>query len=105
MFGGRGELLFGEKVFFGVNLEIMVAQVSILGRFIDFLSSQPTDEEILAVKASMEEEERFEFLSDLDNRGEATDEEEKEFYNAVLAEYIMGIGKANALSRMKASRN
>lgn len=83
----------------------MVAQVSILGRFIDFLSSQPTDEEILAIKATEEEEGRVDYLSNLDNHGEITDEESKELYNSLLAEYIMGIAKANALGRMKRQQN
>lgn len=78
----------------------MVAQISTLGRLIDFLSSQPSDEDILSMKATEEEEDRVDHLSALKNEGNISQEEEQELYNALLAEYIMGIAKANAYGRV-----
>lgn len=83
----------------------MVAQASILGRVIDFLSNQPTDQEIIALRATEEEEERVDYLSGLQNMGEISKEEREELYNSFLAEYILGIAKANALGRAKKAQN
>jgi len=83
----------------------MVAQVSILGRLIDFLSSQPSTEEIIAIKATEEEEKRVDYLSRRKNSGEITPAEKEELYNSLLAEYIMGIAKANAYGRLNAAAN
>lgn len=83
----------------------MVAQASILGRVIDFISSQPTDQQIIALRATEEEEERVDYLSGLKNTGVITKEQEVELYNSFLAEYILGIAKANALGRAKEGGN
>jgi len=83
----------------------MVAQISALGRIIDFLSSQPTDEAILSMKANDTEEDRVDQLSALKNEGTISPEEDQELYNALLAEYIMGIAKANAYGRINNTVN
>lgn len=79
----------------------MVAEISILGRVISLLSSQPTDEAIIAIKAT-EEEERVDHLANLKNEGAITNEE---LYNALLAEYVIGIAKSNAFARMNRAAN
>ena len=78
----------------------MVIQLSALGRVIDFLSSQPRDEDILELKATPEEEERVDILSSLKNEGVITQEQRDELHNCLLAEYVMGIAKANACGRL-----
>lgn len=78
----------------------MVAEISILGRVISLLSSQPTDEAIIALKATEEEEERVDYLASLKNEGDISKEEEEELYNALLAEYVIGIAKSNAFARL-----
>ncbi len=83
----------------------MVAEQSILGRLIDFLSSQPTDQEIIAIKATEEEEERVDHLAAQKNEGVISKAEDEELYNSLLAEYIMGIAKANAYGRLKRAEN
>ncbi|MFK8163041.1 MAG: hypothetical protein AB8H12_11315 [Lewinella sp.] len=82
----------------------MVAEISILGRVISLLSSQPTDEAIIALKAT-EEEERVNYLANLKNEGAISKEEKEELYNALLAEYVIGIAKSNAFARMNNTAN
>lgn len=83
----------------------MVAEISILGRVISLLSSQPTDEAIIALKATEAEEERVDHLASLKNEGTITKEEKEELYNAFLAEYVIGIAKSNAFARMNNTAN
>ena len=83
----------------------MVAQLSALGRVIDFLSSRPDDEDILNLKATPEEEQRIDLLSSLRNEGLISQEQRDELHNCLLAEYVMGIAKANAYGRLNSSSN
>ncbi|MFT5997882.1 MAG: hypothetical protein ACI81P_000327 [Neolewinella sp.] len=83
----------------------MAAEISILGRVISLLSSQPTDEAIIALKATEAEEERVDYLANLKNEGAITKEEREELYNALLAEYVIGIVKSNAFARMNNKAN
>lgn len=83
----------------------MVAEISILGRVISLLSSQPTDEAIIALKATEAEEERVDHLASLKNAGTITEEEKEELYNAFLAEYVIGIAKSNAFARVNNTAN
>lgn len=83
----------------------MVAEISILGRVISLLSSQPTDEAIMAIKATEAEEERVDYLASLKNEGAITKEEKEELYNVLLAEYVIGIAKSNAFARMNNTAN
>ncbi|WP_020568405.1 hypothetical protein [Neolewinella persica] len=83
----------------------MAAEISILGRVISLLSSQPTDEAIIALKATEAEEERVDYLANLKNEGAIIKEEKEELYNALLAEYVIGIAKSNAFARMNSTVN
>ena len=78
----------------------MVAQVSIFDRAVELLASQPSDEEIIAFKATAEEEARVDRLSALRAGNAITDDEEEELRNSLLVEYMMGIAKAKAFGRM-----
>lgn len=84
----------------------MVAEISILGRIVGLLSNQPTDEAIIALKATEVEEERVDYLASIKNEGTISEEEEEEeLYNALLAEYLIGIAKSNAFARMNRASN
>jgi len=83
----------------------MVAELSILSRIFDFLSRMPSAEDIVALKATQEEEERFTRLSERSNSGSATQEEEEELEKILLAQHLMIIAKANALGILKRAQS
>ena len=79
----------------------MVAQISIFGRAIEFLASQPVDEDIINFKATDEEEERVDYLSARKQQGTISADEAEELHNSLLVEYMMGTAKVKAFSRME----
>lgn len=83
----------------------MVAELSILSRIFDFLSRMPSAKEIVALKATQEEEDRFAYLSARSNSGTATEEEEDELEKTLLAQHLMIIAKANALGVLKRAQS
>lgn len=84
----------------------MVAQLSLLTRIFEFMSRQPTDEEILNIKASSEEEARLEYLAsrNLDSEG-LSEREQDELKEFLLAQHLMIIAKGHASGRLKAVAN
>lgn len=82
-------------------IKCMVVEVSILGRIVDFLSSAPSDEAIMQIKASGEETQRLEDLTALQQSNTISPEERDELKEALIAEQIMVMAKANAYGRMQ----
>ena len=83
----------------------MIAELSFLSRVFDFMSQMPSAEDIVAIKATPDEEERFTYLSLRRNEGITTKEEEEELKEMLLAQHLMIIAKANALGVLKQAQN
>jgi len=83
----------------------MVAEISILGRIVDFLSSAPDDEAIISIKATRSEIDRLDHLETLRREGSISETELNELNATLIAEQMMVIAKANAYGRLKRTSN
>lgn len=83
----------------------MVATGSILTRIFSFISQRPADEEIIALRANLEEEERIQYLNERLLQGALSIAEDQELKEFLLAQHLMVIAKAQAVLRIKAAAN
>jgi hypothetical protein len=79
----------------------MVAELSLLSRMFDFMSQQPSAEEITQMKTTEEEDDRLDYLSIKSHNNQLSDEESDELKEYLLAQHLMIIAKANALGKLK----
>ena len=79
----------------------MVAELSILSRIVDFLSRVPSPAEVVSIRATQEEEQRLDYLSEKQRAGTITAAEADELKECLIAQRLMVIAKANALGSMK----
>ena len=79
----------------------MVAEVSILTRFVEFLSESPSPDAILALKATKEEEERVAYLQSRLGSEPYDEDLNRELDNYLLAEQLMVVAKAKAYRKLK----
>lgn len=71
----------------------------------DFLSRQPSAEEIVAIKATQHEEDRWDYLDQRNVEGIITEAEADELKEFLLGQHLMVIAKANALGKLKQQLN
>jgi len=69
------------------------------------MSQQPSDEDIVNIKATEEEEERLDYLSTRSHENQISPEEQDELNEFLLAQHLMVIAKGYALGRLKISAN
>jgi hypothetical protein len=79
----------------------MVAELSLLSRMFDFMSRQPSAEEIADIKTTEKEEDRLDYLSMRSHTDQLSEEESEELKEYLLAQHLMVIAKANALGKLK----
>lgn len=79
--------------------------MSLLTRMFDVMSQQPSDQEIVDIKATEEEEERLNYLSNRSHDNQLTSEEDDELKELLSAQYLMIIAKGFALGRLKRAAN
>ena len=75
----------------------MVAELSLLSRMVDFLSTAPAPADIVVVKAKEAEEARMDYLTERKSDGSITPDEADELKECLLAHHMMVIAKGNAL--------
>lgn len=69
-------------------------------RIIEILTSQPTPEEVLQIKPSVELQDRVSELLDRSKRGEISGQEENELDRYLMLEHIVRLAKAHAIKQI-----
>lgn len=75
----------------------MVTEIDALDKVFHLLASFPTPQEVIELKASEEESNRFDFLVEKNRKNELSHSEVEELNKFVLAERYMRMAKAKAL--------
>lgn len=83
---------------------MVATDLSLLARMFDFLSQQPTAQEIVAMKTTQAEEDRWDYLDSRKGDEAITADEEEELKEFLLAQHLMVIAKANALGKLQISK-
>jgi len=81
----------------------MVAQISVFQELISMLSRASSPQEVLALKASAEEEQRMDVLIKKKHTGRLTGDETLELHEYLLAEELIGLAKAYAFKKIHAA--
>lgn len=75
----------------------MVIEIDALDKVFHLLASFPTPQEVIELKASEEESNRFDFLVEKNRKNELSPSETEELDKFILAERYMRMAKAKAL--------
>lgn len=79
-----------------------LAEIPVLSQLVRVLASAPTPEEIMAIRATDQEEERLSELMDRIHTTGLSSEEEKEVEMFLFAEHLVKMAKIEAHLRMRA---
>lgn len=90
---------FQGKRYLVIKFLIMVAQMTLLDRMIDFMATAPSTKEILEMKATPSENERISYLLHLNREGKLGREEKRELDAIEMAEHIMRRAKSAAFRK------
>ena len=84
---------------------MLVAEVDLLNRFFNFLMRNPSPEEIMSLRASEEENLRFEHLSAKNATGNISFDEKLELEYFLKAEHLIRMAKIKAFSEQNNQEN
>ena len=79
----------------------MIAEASLMSRVMDCLTDFPSPQEVIAFRASAEEEARIDYLANKHVGEGLTNEELEEYEACILANRMMSLAKIRAQVRLR----